>query len=40
LNDHAILTIVNSTVSGNYAYSAGGGIYNYASNGGSAAARH
>jgi hypothetical protein len=32
----ATLTILNSTVSGNYAYSAGGGIYNDASNGGSA----
>ena len=36
LNDHAILAILNSTVSGNYAYPAGGGIYNDASNGGSA----
>jgi hypothetical protein len=36
LNDHATLTILNSTVSGNYVYSAGGGIYNDASNGGSA----
>ncbi|HSS17036.1 MAG TPA: hypothetical protein VLQ29_08640 [Candidatus Dormibacteraeota bacterium] len=36
LNDHAILTILNSTVSGNYAYSVGGGIYNDASNGGNA----
>jgi hypothetical protein len=36
LNDHATLTILNSTVSGNFAYSAGGGIYNDASNGGSA----
>ena len=36
LNDHAILTILNSTFSGNYAYYAGGGIYNDASNGGNA----
>ncbi len=32
----ATLTILNSTVSGNYAYFAGGGIYNDAHNGGSA----
>src|SRR4029077_19209652 len=32
----ATLTILNSTVSGNYAYLAGGGIYSDASNGGSA----
>jgi hypothetical protein len=36
LNDHATLTILNSTVTGNYAYYAGGGIYNDASNGGGA----
>src|SRR4029453_16298382 len=36
LNDHATLTILNSTVSGNFAYSAGGGIYNDPSNGGRA----
>jgi hypothetical protein len=35
LNDHATLTILSSTISGNFAYSAGGGIYNDASNGGS-----
>jgi hypothetical protein len=32
----ATLTILNSTVSGNYAYFAGGGIYNDTSNGGTA----
>jgi hypothetical protein len=32
----AALTILNSTISGNYAYSAGGAIYNDAVNGGSA----
>lgn len=31
------LTVLNSTVTGNHAYSAGGGIYNAADNGGSAA---
>jgi hypothetical protein len=36
LNDHGILTILNSSVSGNHAYYAGGGIYNDADNGGSA----
>jgi hypothetical protein len=36
LNDHAILTILDSTVTGNRAHDAGGGIFNDASNGGSA----
>ena len=36
LNDHAIVAILNSTVSGNYASYAGGGIYNDAYKGGSA----
>jgi hypothetical protein len=36
LNDHATLTIHDSTVRGNRAYYAGGGIYNDPSNGGSA----
>jgi hypothetical protein len=36
LNDHAMLTIRDSTVSGNRAHYAGGGIYNDLSNGGSA----
>jgi hypothetical protein len=36
LNDHAILTILNSSVSGNHAHDAGGGISNDADNGGSA----
>jgi hypothetical protein len=36
LNDHATLTIRDTTVRGNRAYYAGGGIYNDPSNGGSA----
>ena len=36
LNDHATLTILNSTLSGNGANFAGGGVYNDASDGGSA----